>query len=69
MKRAPSEKHRTEVTEATEGGLGLGDPLFVNIVACERELCDSEQSIAQRSQTKRRKAGRFSNYWLLNREF
>ncbi len=52
-------EHRTEVTEVTEGGFGLGDPLlvgdplFVNTGGFWREMCESGESIAQRSRRKR----------------
>ena len=38
----------------TEGGLGW-DPLFVDAGAYGRELCDSEESIAQRSRRPQRR--------------
>jgi hypothetical protein len=52
----PGEKHRTEVTEATEGELGLVglEVLLVNTEASARELRAGGKSIARRSRRPRR---------------
>jgi hypothetical protein len=40
-------KHRTEVTEVTEGGSGLvGEPVLADTAAAGRELRESVKSIA-----------------------
>ena len=46
-------EHRTEVTEVTEGDSG-GDSLFVDAGGFWRELCESGESIAQRSRRSQR---------------